>query len=57
MTRRIFDPRDPQLIASVSTTADARNAASYRPSQRDAEDSHDFREIRALMNNRTGACG
>ena len=59
MIQRIFDPRDPQLIASVSTTQDARNAATMHRSsqQRDHEDSHDFREIRSLMSNRTGVCG
>lgn len=59
MSGRIFDPRDPQLITSVSTTADARNAAIlHRPTnRRDYEDSHSFREIRTLMNNRTGVCG
>lgn len=54
--QRIFDPRDPQLVASVSTTRDAQNAAR-RTFRKDAEDSHSFREIRSLMNNRTGVCG
>jgi hypothetical protein len=55
MPSRIFDPRDPQLVASVSTTQDARNAG--RRNERTVEDSRDFREIRSLMNNRWGVCG
>jgi hypothetical protein len=42
--QRIFDPRDPVLVASISTTRDARNAS--RRQERTHEDSHDFREIR-----------
>lgn len=55
--QRVFDPRDPQLIASVATTRDARDASERLSMRREPEDSHSFREIRSIMSNRTGVCG
>jgi hypothetical protein len=42
---RIFDPRDPQLVATIATTTDAYRADVPRY----AEDRPDFRNFRAIM--------
>lgn len=47
---RIFDPRDPRLVASVATLDDARKADVPKL----AEDRFDFREMRASMQSNRG---
>ena len=49
---RIFDPRDPRLVASVATTRDAQ--AQARRHERTHEDSSDFRDMRAMMRGNRG---
>lgn len=50
---RIFDPRDPRLVATIATTQDARTAGS-REHARTYEDSFDFRSFRAEMQGNRG---